>query len=114
MSHSRFLVRSSVVVMAFYGLSRLTGFVKLLLMTRLFGIGEAADAFAAAYQLPELLVTMLAGGAVAAAFIPVYTAQLASKDAGRSTRLANTVVTLTVLVMGVVTAGILVGAPWIT
>ncbi|MFO7632177.1 MAG: lipid II flippase MurJ, partial [Caldilinea sp.] len=63
---------------------------------------------------PELLVTMLAGGAVAAAFIPVYTAQLASKDAGRSTRLANTVVTLTVLVMGVVTAGILVGAPWIT
>jgi putative peptidoglycan lipid II flippase len=100
--------------MAFYGLSRLTGFVKLLLMTRLFGIGAAADAYAAAYQLPELLVTMLAGGAVAAAFIPIYTAQLASTDGGRAARLANTVVTLTVVGMGAVTLLIWFSAPWLT
>jgi len=102
------------MVMAFYGLSRLTGFVKLLLMTRLFGIGDEADAFAAAYQLPELLVTMLAGGAVAAAFIPVYTAQLATRDTGRSERLANTVITLTVAGMGAVTLLVWGSAPWLT
>ena len=102
------------MVMAFYGLSRLTGFVKLLMMTRLFGIGDEADAFAAAYQLPELLVTMLAGGAVAAAFIPVYTAQLGANDAGRAARLANTVVTLTVVGMGGVTLLVWFAAPWLT
>lgn len=102
------------MVMAFYGLSRMTGFVKLLLMTRLFGISDEADAFAAAYQLPELLVTMLAGGAVAAAFIPIYTAQLATRDAQRAARLADTVVTLTVVGMGAVTLLVWVSAPWLT
>ncbi len=114
LADARFLFRSSILVIAFYGLSRLTGFVKLLLMTRLFGIGEEADAFAAAYQLPELLVTMLAGGAVAAAFIPVYTAQLASKNRRRAERLANTVVTLTVVGMGIVTGLVFYSAPWVT
>lgn len=84
MVDTRFLFRSSILVITLYGLSRLTGFVKLLLMTRLFGVSAEADAFAAAYQLPELLVTMLAGGAVAAAFIPVYTAQLTSRDPQRA------------------------------
>lgn len=102
------------MVMALFGLSRLTGFVKLLMMTRFFGIGDAADAFAAANQLPELFFAMLSGGAVAAAFIPVYTAQLARSRPPHAERFANTVVTLTVLAMGVLTAIVLVGAPWIT
>lgn len=114
MADTHFLFRSSILVIAFYGLSRLTGFVKLLLMTRLFGVSAEADAFAAAYQLPELLVTMLAGGAVAAAFIPVYTAQLASREPQRAEQLANTVVTLTVVGMGFVTVLVFYGAPWVT
>jgi putative peptidoglycan lipid II flippase len=114
LADTRFLFRSSILVMAFYGLSRLTGFVKLLLMTRLFGVSAEADAFAAAYQLPELLVTMLAGGAVAAAFIPVYTAQLASRDPRRAEQLANTVVTLTVVGMGLITVLVFYTAPWVT
>lgn len=114
LADTHFLFRSSILVIAFYGLSRLTGFVKLLLMTRLFGVSAEADAFAAAYQLPELLVTMLAGGAVAAAFIPVYTAQLASREPQRAEQLANTVVTLTVVGMGFVTVLVFCGAPWVT
>jgi putative peptidoglycan lipid II flippase len=113
-THARFLVRSSAVVMLFYGLSRLTGFVKLLLMTQWFGIGAAADAFAAAYQFPELLVSMLAGGAVAAAFVPVYTAALVARERASAERLAAAVVTLTAAGMGGVSIAVLCGAPWLT
>ena len=98
------------MVIALNALSRLTGFIKLLLLARAFGVGDAADAYAAANQLPELFSAMLAGGAVAAAFIPVYAAQLASGDPSRAARLANTTVTLTVLVMGALTVAILVYA----
>ncbi|MFZ4849730.1 MAG: murein biosynthesis integral membrane protein MurJ [Caldilinea sp.] len=114
MTHARFLVRSSAVVMLFYGLSRLTGFVKLLLMTQWFGIGAAADAFAAAYQFPELLVSMLSGGAVAAAFVPVYTAALVARERASAERLAAAVVTLTAVGMGGVSLAVLCGAPWLT
>ncbi|HHW86773.1 MAG TPA: murein biosynthesis integral membrane protein MurJ [Chloroflexi bacterium] len=114
MSHTRFLFRSSVMVMALNGVSRLTGFVKLLLMTRTFGIGDAADAYAAANQLPELLFAMLAGGAVAAAFIPVYTGILARRDAEPAARFANTIVALTVMALGGLGLVVIVGAPWIT
>lgn len=114
LSHTRFLFRSSVMVMALNGVSRLTGFAKLLLMTRTFGIGDAADAYAAANQLPELLFAMLAGGAVAAAFIPVYTAMLARRDAASAARFANTIVTLTAVALGGLGLLVVVGAPWIT
>jgi putative peptidoglycan lipid II flippase len=102
------------MVMALNGASRLTGFVKLLMMTRVFGIGAAADAYAAANQLPELLFAMLAGGAVAAAFIPVYTNLLARRDAALAARFANTVVTLTVAALGGLGLLVIIGAPWIT
>jgi putative peptidoglycan lipid II flippase len=92
----------------------LTGFVKLLLMTRSFGIGGEADAYAAANQLPELLFAMLAGGAVAAAFIPVYTAQLAAGSPMRAARFANTIVTLAVIALGALSVLATVAAPWIT
>ena len=100
--------------MALAGLSRLTGFGKLLLMTRAFGIGGDADAYAAANQLPELLFAMLAGGAVAAAFIPVYTAQLATGSPAHAARFANTVVTLTVMALGGLGVVVIVAAPWLT
>ncbi|MBK8799056.1 MAG: murein biosynthesis integral membrane protein MurJ [Anaerolineales bacterium] len=114
MPRTRFLFRSSVMVMSLFGASRLTGFVKLLLMTRLFGIGGDADAYAAANQLPELLFAMLAGGAVAAAFIPVYTAQLTAEQGTLAARFANTVVTLTVMAMGALSLVVIVNAPWLT
>jgi len=102
------------MVMALNGASRLTGFVKLLLLTRTFGIGAAADAYAAANQIPELLFAMLAGGAVAAAFIPVYTGLLARRGAAPAARFANTIVTLTMVALGGLGLLVIAGAPWIT
>jgi putative peptidoglycan lipid II flippase len=100
MNRTRHLLRSTVLVLFLLGLNKLTGFVKLLLMTGQFGAGAEADAFTAANQLPELLDTMLAGGALAAALIPVYGAYLLRDDRNKAKTLANTVVTLTLMGMG--------------
>ena len=37
-----------------------------------FGIGADLDAYYAAFKLPDLLFTVVAGGALATAFIPVF------------------------------------------
>ena len=58
------LVRSSFLVFFIFGLDKITGFVKLLVTTRLFGTGPEIDAFATANQLPELLLALLAAGAL--------------------------------------------------
>jgi putative peptidoglycan lipid II flippase len=100
MNRTHHLLRSALVVIFLLGLNKVTGFVKLLLMTARYGAGPEADAFTAANQLPELFETMLAGGALGAALIPIYSRYLLRGERAEATTLANTVLTLTVVLMG--------------
>ena len=114
MRRSEHLLRSSILVMVILGLNKLTGFVKLLLMTNTFGTGLEADAWAASLQLPELIFSLLSGGALAAALIPVYSAYLTQNEAEETRQLAGTILTLTMAILigacGIVAAF----APWFT
>lgn len=94
------LIKSTLIVILFFGLSKATGFVRLILVGRTFGTGAEADAFIAANQLPEVFFVLLAGGALTAAFIPVYAQYLSSARARDSARLANTILTLVMLALG--------------
>jgi putative peptidoglycan lipid II flippase len=100
MQRTQHLLRSTILVILIFGLNKITGFVKLLLMTAAFGASPQADAFTAANQLPELFDSMLASGALAAALIPIYSAALLKGTRTEATALANTVLTLTLLVLG--------------
>jgi putative peptidoglycan lipid II flippase len=99
MPRSHQLVRAGILVLFALGLNKITGFVKLLLTTTAFGAGSTADAFTAANQLPELFGAMLASGALSAAVIPVYAAYWVTGNERQARPFANTVVTLTILVM---------------
>jgi len=114
MNHTQHLLRSSLLVIFIFGINKVTGFVKLLLTTAIFGTGPAADALASARQLPELFEAMLIGGALGAALIPVYSAYLTAQENTKASKLANTVLTLALLVVGGVCIGAALGAPWIT
>lgn len=113
MHQFRHLIRSSIVVIAFVGCNKITGFVKLLLMTRAFGTGADADALSAAIQLPELLQAMLLGGALGAALLPVYSAYLTNGEAAQAQALARTVMTLTLLIAALVSGLTILLAPWL-
>lgn len=58
-------------------LSRILGFVREMAVTQVFGRTATTDAFFAAFAIPDLMYNLLVGGALGAAFIPVFTEYLA-------------------------------------
>ncbi|MGB1250148.1 MAG: murein biosynthesis integral membrane protein MurJ [Candidatus Promineifilaceae bacterium] len=102
MSRTRHLLQSSVLVMVLAILNKVTGLYRVRLSGQVFGTGVEWDAWTAANQLPELFFVLIAGGALAAAFIPVYTSYLYSEDQKRakdSANLANTTLTMVLMVL---------------
>lgn len=81
MKRARHLLQSSVLVIIFFGLGKLTGLIRVRLISTAYGTGSEFDAFTAANQLPEVFFIVIAGGSLAAAFIPVYAAYLADGTA---------------------------------
>ncbi len=111
MTKIRHLLQSTALVMLFFGVSKVTGLVRGNLVGREFGTGGAFDAFTAANQLPELFYTLIAGGALAAAFIPVYSAYLGEGQKRESLRLLHTTLTLVIVVLGGIAAVAALFAP---
>ena len=114
MNRARHLLKSSVIVILFFALGKLTGLLRIRLVSFTFGTSAEFDAFTAANQLPEVFFTVIAGGSLAAAFIPVYTDYLANRSARQSARLANTILTLVILILGGLSALGAIFAPWLT
>src|SRR5438309_9638692 len=94
-------------------LSRILGFVRDMVLARLFGAGAAADAFFVAYRIPNMLRELFAEGSMSAAFIPVFSEYLANRSRRDAWELASAAFTTLVTVLtGVCLLG-LVAAPWI-
>ena len=65
------------LVSALTFLSRLLGLVREQVFAALLGAGMYADAFQAAFRIPNLLRDLFAEGALSAAFVPTYARALA-------------------------------------
>jgi putative peptidoglycan lipid II flippase len=76
---SRF-AKSTLIVAVFFGLEKVLGFVRQIIIARQFGLSPKLDAFNAANNLPDLLFALISGGALAIAFIPVLTETLQKQD----------------------------------
>jgi putative peptidoglycan lipid II flippase len=101
--------RSAALVAAGILLSRLTGLVRLRVFGHYFGVqSDAADAFNAAFRIPNLLQNLFGEGALSASFIPVYAGLLAQDKEDEADRVARTVFSLLSLVTSaIVLAGVL-------
>jgi putative peptidoglycan lipid II flippase len=78
--------RGSVLVGAGIFLSRASGLVRERVVGHFFGTGHAADAFSAAYRIPNVLQSLLGEGVLSASIVPMYSRLLADgreQDAGR-------------------------------
>jgi len=107
------IVRNTALVSASFVLAAGMGLLRNMIIARQFGIGPELDAFYAAFKLPDLLFTIVAGGALATAFIPVFTELLVDKDKLGAWRLASSVTNLVVIVVSVFAALAAIGAPWL-
>jgi putative peptidoglycan lipid II flippase len=99
-ARGRGLVRSTGIISALIFLSRLLGLVREQVFATLLGAGIYADAFQAAFRIPNLLRDLFAEGALSAAFVPMYTRALREGGPERAYRLANRLMTLLVVVLG--------------
>src|SRR5512135_3408427 len=77
---NRQIARAAGTVMVAFALSQLIGLIRGILVAKTFGLGPEMDAFGAANVVPNLLFSLVAGGALASAFVPIFTTKLASND----------------------------------
>jgi putative peptidoglycan lipid II flippase len=92
------------VVAAGIFLSRLTGLLRQRILAHFLGLGEAADAFAAAFRIPNFLQNLLGEGVLSASFIPVYARLTGQGRAEEARRVAGTVLSLLFLMTGLLVA----------
>src|SRR3954468_9524204 len=99
--------RHAAMVGAGILISRVVGLVRQRVFAYYFGDSAAADAFTAAFRIPNFLQNVFGEGALSASFIPVYARLLASDDEDEADRVAWAVFTLLALVVSVlVLAGV--------
>ena len=65
------VAEASFVLMASFFSSALLGAVRQMLFNAQYGVGPAANAYYAAFRLPDTLFSLIAGGALSSAMIPV-------------------------------------------
>lgn len=107
MIRDRRLALNSVIVISAFAADKGLALVRDWVVGRRFGAGYEYDAFTSAIQAPELLFTLIAGGALAAAFIPVLSEYLTGRSPEEGWRLASAVLNVVVLILSVI--GLLVG-----
>lgn len=98
------IARAAGIVMAAFVLSNLIGLLRQILITRAFGTDASLDAFYAAARLPEILFSLIAGGALGSAFIPTFTGLLETRQREEAWKLASAIGNLVALVLVLVSA----------
>lgn len=107
------VARAALLVMSLLAVSKVVGVIDDLVKARVFGTSADLDAFVAAGGLPELLNTVISGGALAAPFIPVLAGYLSRNDREGAWRLFSNVINLALLATAVLAILVAVFAPWL-
>ena len=108
-STSMSLGRASVLLAAMIALSRIAGYGRLVLTSYLYGIGPHTDAYNAAFNIPDTISILIAGGALATGFVPVFTDLLARGDTAGAQRTFRAMWTLLFSAFGVITLVLFIG-----
>ncbi|HEY8462995.1 MAG TPA: murein biosynthesis integral membrane protein MurJ [Bacillota bacterium] len=90
--------RAAGMISFMYLISRILGFIRENLSGRLFNRFET-DAFIAAFIIPDTMYYLLVGGALSAAFVPIFTEYLARNQEEEGWKVASTFINITVLLL---------------
>src|SRR5919199_1894565 len=97
---------ATIILMASFFVSALLGAIRQVLFNVQFGAGLEANAYYAAFRLPDTLFSLIAGGALSSAMIPVLLGAAHDEGEGAGWRLTNLVLTT---LLAVFAAIVLVG-----
>jgi putative peptidoglycan lipid II flippase len=94
-------------------LSRLVGLVRERVFAHYFGNSAAADAFRAAFRIPNFLQNLFGEGVLSASFIPVYARLNAENRHEEASELAEAIFGLLFLTTSVIVALGMLATPWL-
>jgi putative peptidoglycan lipid II flippase len=99
------LARATAIVTSALLFSRILGLVRTSLFAYTFGATHQADAFINAFALPDTIFSIIAGGALASAFIPVFANYLIEKrDKATAWHIASSALNLSLLALTICAA----------
>jgi putative peptidoglycan lipid II flippase len=96
--------RAAWLLSAMIALSRVIGFGRTVLTSHLYGQGAVSDAYYAAFNIPDTISILIAGGALATGFVPVFTELVSQNKQAEAQRTFRAMWTLLALSFGAITA----------
>ena len=105
------ILRNTAIFSVATGLSRIAGLVREIVAAGLFGTRVEASAFTIAFQVPNLLRSLVADAALSAAFVPVFTELLEQNRKREAYQLAASLFGLILAVLGAITGVFFLAAP---
>ena len=110
-THRRRLVRSTAIFGIATGVSRILGLIREIVAAYYFGASGKINAFTVAFQVPNLVRSLVADAALSSAFVPVFTELLEKGERRRAWRMAASVFWLMLLGLTALTALFMLLAP---
>lgn len=110
-SERRRIASAATLIFLAYGLSRVLGAVREIVIASTFGTGRQLDDYRVAFGIPDLLFNLLLAGAISSAFIPVLSEHLARDERQRALEIATSVLNAAVLLLTLAAAVLFVVAP---
>lgn len=87
-------IRSIATFGGFTMISRITGFLRDILIANFLGAGNVSDAFLVSFKLPNLFRSLFAEGAFTSAFVPLFSSKLVAAGREESIRFAAKAISL--------------------
>ncbi|PTR08337.1 putative peptidoglycan lipid II flippase [Nitrosospira sp. Nsp5] len=107
------LLKTLATVSGMTLISRILGFIRDVLIARIFGAGIATDAFFVAFRIPNLLRRLFAEGAFSQAFVPILAEYKNRRTPEKTRELIDHVTTLLSITLFLVTLIGIIAAPLI-
>jgi len=97
------VIKSATIIAFATFCSRILGFMRDVVIARLFGVYIYAQAFVIAFRIPNLLRDLVAEGAANAAFVPVFSEYQIKRSKEEFWELANVVLNLLLVILSIIT-----------
>jgi putative peptidoglycan lipid II flippase len=110
-ARGRRLAWSTAIFSLATGLSRVLGLIREIVAAYYFGAAGKINAFTVAFQVPNLIRSLVADAALSSAFVPVFSELLERGERRRAWRVASSLFWLMLLGLGALTALFIVLAP---
>lgn len=110
MTEARGLARAGLVVSGAFLISRVLGWVRLVVIGRAFEPAQL-DTFFAAFRIPDLIFQLVAAGALSSALVPIVSALLERDEQAQAWRVVSTIINLMLVALAILAGALFVLAP---